>query len=163
ARIWTDYYNDVESKLGGLGPLRHCREYAAKNAEYMARLAGLIHHSSGEEGDISPYTAEMARELAIWYGNEYVRLSNPLTFDNPALTVPVRLIPEELELFNWIKSYCIEKGIPCMKKNDILQRGPNRFRKKDKINWLLDLLYEQNRVVPVIEGKTLYVAPNFDL
>ncbi|EPP6647949.1 hypothetical protein ACT9C2_004312, partial [Escherichia coli] len=23
--------------------------------------------------------------------------------------------------------------------------------------------YEQNRVVPVIEGKTLYVAPNFDL
>ncbi|EEX7164923.1 hypothetical protein NJI94_004892, partial [Escherichia coli] len=78
-------------------------------------------------------------------------------------TVPVRLIPEELELFNWIKSYCIEKGIPCMKKNDILQRGPNRFRKKDKINWLLDLLYEQNRVVPVIEGKTLYVAPNFDL
>lgn len=117
ARIWTDYYNDVESKLGGLGPLRHCREYAAKNAEYMARLAGLIYHSSGEEGEISPYTAEMARELAIWYGNEYVRLSNPLTFDNSALTVPVRLIPEELELFNWIKSYCIEKGILCMKKN----------------------------------------------
>ncbi|EPS0081423.1 hypothetical protein ACGI39_25875, partial [Escherichia coli] len=26
-----------------------------------------------------------------------------------------------------------------------------------------DLLYEQNRVVPVIEGKTLCVAPNFDL
>ncbi|EPR1968355.1 hypothetical protein ACRW4E_27440, partial [Escherichia coli] len=25
------------------------------------------------------------------------------------------------------------------------------------------LLYEQNRVVPVIEGKTLCVAPNFDL
>ncbi|EOL6246475.1 hypothetical protein NOI90_30520, partial [Escherichia coli] len=24
-------------------------------------------------------------------------------------------------------------------------------------------LYEQNRVVPVIEGKTLCVAPNFDL
>lgn len=116
ARIWTDYYNDVESKLGGFGPLRHCREYAAKNAEYMARLAGLIYHSSGEEGEISPYIAEMARELAIWYGNEYVRLSNPLTFDNPALTVPVRLIPEELELFNWIKSYCIEKGILCMKK-----------------------------------------------
>lgn len=56
------------------------------------------------------HTAEMARELAIWYGNEYVRLSNPLTFDNSALTVPVRLIPEELELFNWIKSYCIERG-----------------------------------------------------
>ncbi|EFH9373981.1 DUF3987 domain-containing protein, partial [Escherichia coli] len=153
----------VESKMSVLGPLRDFREYAAKNAEYMARLAGLIHHFSGEEGDISPYTAEMARELAIWYGNEYVRLSSPLTFENSALTVPVRLIPEELELFNWIKSYCIEKGIPCMKKNDILQRGPNRFRKKDKINWLLDLLYEQNRVVPVIEGKTWYVVPNFDL
>ncbi len=27
--------------------------------------------------------------------------------------------------------------------------------KKDKINWLLDLLYEQNRVVPVIEGKNV--------
>lgn len=89
-------------------------------------------------------------------------MSNPLTFDNSALTVPVRLIPEELELFNWIKSYCIEKD-PLYEKNDILQRGPNRFRKKDKINWLLDLLYEQNRVVPVIEGKTLCVAPNFDL
>ncbi|HFV0113536.1 TPA: hypothetical protein ACH7SL_004307, partial [Escherichia coli] len=25
------------------------------------------------------------------------------------------------------------------------------------------LLHEQNRVVPVIEGKTWYVAPNFDL
>lgn len=132
ARIWTDYYNDVESKLGGLGPLRHCREYAAKNAEYMARLAGLLHHLSSEEGDISPYTAEMGRELAIWYGNEYMRLSNPLTFDNTAQNETMRLIPEELELFNWIKSYCIEKGIPCMKKNDILQRGPNRFRKRIK-------------------------------
>lgn len=128
----------------------------------MARLAGLLHHLSSEEGDISPYTAEMGRELAIWYGNEYMRLSNPLTFDNTAQNETMRLIPEELELFNWIKSYCIEKGI-LYEKNDILQRGPNRFRKKDKINWLLDLLYEQNRVVPVIEGKTLCVAPNFDL
>lgn len=67
-------------------------------------------------GDISPYTAEMGRELAIWYGNEYMRLSNPLTFDNTAQNETMRLIPEELELFNWIKSYCIEKGIPCMKK-----------------------------------------------
>ncbi|GAB0844597.1 hypothetical protein ZA09F29_44140 [Escherichia coli] len=111
-----DYYNDVESKMAVLGPLRDFREYAAKNAEYMARLAGLIHHFSGEEGDISPYTAEMARELAIWYGNEYIRLSSPLTFENSAQTVTMRLIPEELELFSWIKSYCIEKGIPCMKK-----------------------------------------------
>lgn len=95
----------------------------------------------------------MARELAIWYGNEYVRLSNPLTFDNPALTVPVRLIPEELELFNWIKAIALRRDPLYEKKNDILQRGPNRFRKKDKINWLLDLLYEQNRVVLVIEGK----------
>lgn len=94
----------------------------------------------------------MGRELAIWYGNEYMRLSNPLTFDNTAQNETMRLIPEELELFNWIKSYCIEKG-SLYEKNDILQRGPNRFRKKDKINWLLDLLYEQNRVVPVIEGK----------
>lgn len=91
-----------------MGPLRHCREYAAKNAEYMARLAGLIYHSSGEEGRF--HTAEMARELAIWYGNEYVRLSNPLTFDNSALTVPVRLIPEELELFNWIKAIVLRRG-----------------------------------------------------
>lgn len=82
----------------------------------MARLAGLLHHLSSEEGDISPYTAEMGRELAIWYGNEYMRLSNPLTFDNTAQNETMRLIPEELELFNWIKSYCIEKGIPCMKK-----------------------------------------------
>ncbi len=50
-----------------------------------------------------------------------------------------------------------------MRKNDILQRGPNRFRKKDKLNWLLDLLYEQNRVVQFIDDKTWYVAPNFDL
>ncbi len=45
-----------------------------------------------------PYTAEMARELAIWYGNEYIRLSSPLTFENSAQTVTMRLIPEELEL-----------------------------------------------------------------
>lgn len=30
ARIWMDYYNDVESKMAVLGPLRDFREYAAK-------------------------------------------------------------------------------------------------------------------------------------
>ena len=85
-----------------------------KNAVHMARLAGLIYHSSGEEGDFP--TAEMGEELAIWYGNEYVRLSNPLTFDNSALTVPVRLIQRSLNFSTGIKSYCIEKGILCMKK-----------------------------------------------
>ncbi|HHU4842858.1 TPA: hypothetical protein ACUE6Z_004419, partial [Escherichia coli] len=32
-----------------------------------------------------------------------------------------------------------------------------------KLNWLLDLLYEQNRVVQLMDDKTWYVAPNFDL
>ncbi|EOZ4191145.1 hypothetical protein ACQLR8_004136, partial [Escherichia coli] len=31
------------------------------------------------------------------------------------------------------------------------------------VSWQHHLLHEQNRVVPVIEGKTWYVAPNFDL
>ncbi len=48
----------------GIGAFKTLPEYAAKNAEYMARLAGLIYHSSGEEGRF-PHTAEMARELAI--------------------------------------------------------------------------------------------------
>lgn len=76
-----------------------------------------------------PLHCRNGRELAIWYGNEYMRLSNPLSWQHCSKR-DYATHSRGAWTFQLDKSYCIEKGIPVW-KNDILQRGPNRFRKKD--------------------------------
>lgn len=149
---WITFYNKVESEMGTLGILTNFKDYASKMAENMARIAALLHHFNGDEGDISFLTTEAAVEISAWYVDEYIKLfSKPQEFT---------LISSETdELYCWIKDYCYRYVVPYIRKNTILQYGPNKFRNRKKANELLSILYSQNKILAKKQGKTVFIAP----
>ncbi|MCM7482009.1 YfjI family protein [Enterobacter hormaechei] len=148
---WIAFSNNVEYEMGILGRLSNFKDYASKMAENMARIAALLHHFNGDEGDISLLTVEAAVEISTWYVREYVRLfSKPQEF--------TLAISEADELYWWINNYCIRLKASWITKNTVLQYGPNKFRNRSKANELLNTLYSQNRILAEKRGKTVFIA-----
>ena len=148
---WIAFSNNVEYEMGILGRLSNFKDYASKMAENMARIAALLHHFNGDEGDISLLTVEAAVEISTWYVREYVRLfSKPQEF--------TLAISEADELYWWINNYCIRLKASWITKNTVLQYGPNKFRNRSKANELLNTLYSQNRILTEKKGKTVFIA-----
>jgi len=148
---WIAFSNNVEYEMGILGRLSNFKDYASKMAENMARIAALLHHFNGDEGDISLLTVEAAVEISTWYVGEYVRLfSKPQEF--------TLAISEADELYWWINNYCIRLNASWITKNTVLQYGPNKFRNRSKANEVLNTLYSQNRILTEKKGKTVFIA-----
>ncbi|HBR1207030.1 TPA: DUF3987 domain-containing protein [Klebsiella pneumoniae] len=148
---WIAFSNNVEYEMGILGRLSNFKDYASKMAENMARIAALLHHFNGDEGDISLLTVEAAVEISTWYVGEYVRLfSKPQEF--------TLAISEADELYWWINNYCIRLKASWITKNTVLQYGPNKFRNRSKANEVLNTLYSQNRILTEKKGKTVFIA-----
>lgn len=138
--------------MGFLGFLSDFKDYASKVAENMARIAALLHYFHYGEGDISLGAVEAAVKISAWYAEEYVQLfSKREEF--------VLVSSEADELLVWIKSHCFQCVVPYIRKNTILQYGPNRFRNRSKLNELLSTLYSQNKVQTWQRGKTIFIQP----
>ncbi|NEV83428.1 MULTISPECIES: YfjI family protein [Enterobacter] len=147
-----EFYNKVESEMGMLGCLSDFKDYASKVAENMARMAALLHYFEGRGGDISLIAVEAAIQIISWYVDEYLRLFS----QRQELTL---VGSEENELYSWIKEYCVRNMIPYLRKNTILQYGPNRFRNRARVNELLSTLYSQRKILAEKRGKTIFIQP----
>ncbi|UCQ53887.1 DUF3987 domain-containing protein [Edwardsiella tarda] len=153
---WIAFYNEVETEMRLIGFLSDFKDYASKVAENMARIAALLHYFNGDEGDISLTAVDAAIEISSWYVNEYIKL-----FSKPQ---EVNIVNADAdELYWWIKEYCNRNFIPYMRKNTILQNGPDRFRKCSKANELLSILYYQGKISAYKKGKTLFIQPTSTL
>ena len=148
---WIEFYNKVESDMGGLGVLSNFKDYASKVAENMARITSLLHYFNGNDGDIPLSTVEDAVKITTWYVNEYIHI-----FSKPQELTPA--ISEADELYWWIKNHCNRLVVPYITKNTVLQYGPNKFRKRSKANELLGMLYSQNRILVAKKGKTTLIT-----
>lgn len=65
---------------------------------------------------------------------------------------------ESNELFLWINNFCMTNRITYFKKNHLLQYGPNRFREKRRLDFLLNILCQQNRIWLWNAHKTNYIG-----
>ncbi|HBX6008383.1 TPA: YfjI family protein [Klebsiella pneumoniae] len=153
---WIAFYNEVETEMQLIGFLSDFKDYASKVAENMARISALLHYFNGDEGDISLTAVDAAIEISSWYVNEYIKL-----FSKPQEVNMVNTDADEL--YWWIKEYCNRNFIPYMRKNTILQNGPDRFRKCSKANELLSILYSQGKINAYKKGKTLFIQPTSTL
>ncbi|WP_263068387.1 YfjI family protein [Enterobacter huaxiensis] len=153
---WIAFYNEVETEMQLIGFLSDFKDYASKVAENMARIAALLHYFNGDEGDIYLTAVDAAIEISSWYVNEYTKL-----FSKPQEVNMVNTDADEL--YWWIKEYCNRNFIPYMRKNTILQNGPDRFRKCSKANELLSILYSQGKINAYKKGKTLFIQPTSTL
>ncbi|HAV2163263.1 TPA: DUF3987 domain-containing protein [Enterobacter cloacae] len=147
-----EFYNKVESEMGMLGFLSDFKDYASKVTENMARVAALLHYFEGSGGDISLIAVEAAIQIISWYVDEYVRL-----FSKQQESTLVG--SEAHDLYCWIKEYCVRNTIPYLRKNTILQYGPNRFRNRATVSELLSTLYSQRKIMAAKRGKTIFIQP----
>ncbi|ELY6247418.1 DUF3987 domain-containing protein [Cronobacter universalis] len=152
AERWIAFYNQVETEMRLIGFLSDFKDYASKIAENMARVAALLHYFNGDEGDISLTAAEAAIEISTWYADEYIKL-----FSKQQELYVVNT--DANELYWWIKEYCNKNFVPYIRKNTILQYGPNRFRDRNRTNELLSTLYSQGKISTYKKGKTLFIQP----
>lgn len=139
--LWENIFNTVESSILPGGEFCEARDYASKVAENIARLAGVLHVFEGFEGTkISDLTLGAAADIVIWYAREFIRLFSPPSAHD-VISDYARALDE------WLIDFCKTTGLLYIPRNDLLQIGPNKLRRRDIMSIAIQRLVETNRVV----------------
>ncbi len=159
AARWIDIYNQIEKRVVPGQYFGEMRDYAAKMAENIARLAALFHYFEGEKGDISANILDGAAYIIFWFAEEFYRLF-----------VPKPEAPQEQQdaqvLATWLQNLISQRGWQCIKKNYIRQHCPNQLRSKNRFDTALDWLNYENKIAfycgnargdYCIDGKTTWI------
>lgn len=137
---WLHIANQIEASIRPGGAFCEASDYASKIAENIARIAGVFHAFSGQEGaQISLDTLRSAVMVASWYANEFIRLFSP---PDPI----AESVRDAIVLESWLVKLVQTRGWLSVEKNFILQFGPNSLRNRDRLNWALGYLGQAQRL-----------------
>ena len=149
AEKWHAEYNRIELMCGQTGSLREYRDYASKQLEHVARIAGVLEAFVTGNLVVSERTMHAAILLASYYLDSFIHL------------MADDALPEEMEdvvlLETWLQANrhrVYFRGIP---KNYLLKYGPNRLRSRERLNRALDNLLIKGKVSCYKQGRTTYV------
>ena len=117
-KVWTSFFNGVESGLKNPSKWLLIKDFASKSAENVARLAALLHLFEGKNGDISPATIENAIQIVEWHLWEARRL-----FGTKLLS---SMEKDSVNLLQWIK----DKKLRQTTLRHLQQFSPLRDRQK---------------------------------
>jgi hypothetical protein len=145
-RMWIEFHDDIERKLGRLGILQDVADFAAKSAENAGRIAGVLHtFENGPEGEIGANMMAAGCALASWHLSEAQRAMGAL--DTPADIADARL------LLDWLLS---QEGDVVAPRN-VSQFGPARLRQKTRRNAAINVLLDTANIMETkIGGTTVY-------
>jgi hypothetical protein len=140
-RLWIGAYNAIEQQLGPQGKFIDIQATAAKAAENILRMAGVIEFTDNLEcALIEEDSLHDAIKLMQHYLNEAVRLAN---------IVPV---PEQLEqaqeLLEWLKA----RGWSQFTLQQVYKTGPRFARSASQARALLNVLKRHYWVVAERDG-----------
>ena len=153
-REWINVANEIECMIRPGGPFCEASDYASKVAENIARIAGVFHAFSGNEGtSISFDTLRCAVDLCSWYAQEFIRLFSP---PDPLHETT----KDAILLEKWLIAIYKSRNWISIQKNFILQYGPNRLRSKQRLNWALNCLCGGGRISGSMQGRTEMVYLN---
>ena len=131
---WEMEFDNIQAMMRPGGLLQNDKDFGAKLADKIARLAALLHFFEGAEGAIPLTTLERAISIAQWYAYEFVRY----------FTKPVKL-PQEQEDANrmlyWFANHVRTGGAFAIKKTEVRQCAPNQLRNIMRLNSALRLLW----------------------
>jgi len=150
---WDKEHDLIEQAMQPGGFYYQFRDFASKQADKIARLAALMHFFEGHEGAISRETLERAIIIGNWFACEFVRIFTPPP-----------TIPEDqknaVTVRDWLVHQFRTTGLVAVRKNDILQLGPNPVRSKSALNGALGYLKMWGTVVEwkAPEDRKTYVA-----
>ncbi|HBK3325501.1 TPA: DUF3987 domain-containing protein [Vibrio parahaemolyticus] len=128
--IWLDIANDIESKMAPGGVFEHVKDHASKLPENIGRLAALIHHFDelSEEG-ISKEALFEAIDLIAYFSREFIKV----------FSLRPKYEQDAESLYYWLGEHA-NMGVRYVKRNKLLQFGPNGTRNKKSLDIALDYL-----------------------
>ena len=135
---WLDVFNEIETGILAGGRFEQISDHASKLADNIARVAALLHFFEGGQGDISCEVLDFAVDVCCWYSDQFFQIFVP----------PPQEDIDANDLLDWLYGYFGER-YGKIKKNKILQCGPNKLRKKLRLERALYVLRER-RLISVV-------------
>lgn len=134
---WEQVYNDIERRSSVCGDFYPIKDFSAKFADNIARIAAIFHMVSGYSGDISYNTLYDAVDVHHWYSQEILRLFTP------KVDVP-QYVTDAEQLAPFIQRSLAENNHVPVPKNELRKNCPNKLRKDSRFYTALDFLVQQN-------------------
>lgn len=146
---WFSLARETEWMLRVGDYLHDINDFASKVMEILGRLAAVLHYFNGEQGKISLDTLKRAMTIVVWHVDEYKRLFSP-AFEMPQNQIDAREVASYLRRTVW-GGHGSESWIA---KNALLQNGPKRTRRRDRLDAALRILQDKCAIWIGIEPKT---------
>ncbi|MCQ4235276.1 YfjI family protein [Pseudomonas stutzeri] len=135
---WDETYNKIESELNEGGMYERSKDHASKLSENIARVAALLHYFEFGNETISLESLKSA---------EIIVLECSRTFRKEFTFMP-SIISDAEVLYTWIQSNCKNSHLfNWVDKNEILRKGPTKFRVTSKLNPILDCLVASGKII----------------
>ncbi|EFC9832182.1 DUF3987 domain-containing protein [Escherichia coli] len=137
AEFWGNK-RDIWISLPINDPRWRCIDYMLQKANTNTlRIAGLLHYFSDQETEIIPLSVVQSASLIMdWYLNQAVSWFYQFTDE-------YKFYQDVEELRQWIHNKFTANGWLPFKKNDIIKYGPNKFRRSDKLEPLMNYIIGQ--------------------
>lgn len=133
---WVQIFNEVESEIRDCGRFEGAGDMASKLLDNISRVAALVSvFERGWDEDVDIDSLLFAVKLCSWCSDEFYRIFLP---------------PKECELdaeclLEWLE-WKRDVGRVEILKSELLQYGPNRLRKKGRLDAALDILISEGKV-----------------
>ncbi len=131
---WEWEHDNIQFMMRPGELLANDKDFGAKHADKIARMAAQLHFFDGNIGPISLSTLERAISISKWYALEFVRC-----FSKPP-SLPQEQRDANL-LLGWFANHIRTGGEFVLKKTDVRQCGPNQLRNIMRLNTALRLLW----------------------
>ena len=147
-RYFVHIYNTLQGLMRPYGIFQDMAAHAAKQAEYVARVAAILHTWDGRVGPILEETLHRAEAIVHWHAFEYMRF-----FSNA--TAPARDAQDAQEL----ETLLVQKrfmGQPTIRRADLVFVCPSSWRRA-RAERALHVLINQRRACIEAWGRTSVV------
>ncbi len=144
-RIWIDFSNEVEKKIGGGGDFEAIRGFANKAAEHAARLAAIIttiELKQVDGGEFGSDAISSGIEIVRYHIAEALRLFEATQASNELIAAQ--------KLLTWLQTSWDEELVSL---RDIYQLGPNAIRNKATSSKLVDILVDHGWLIDAGPGE----------
>ncbi|MBN2866778.1 MAG: DUF3987 domain-containing protein [Thiotrichales bacterium] len=149
---WFQVHNEIQFQTNPSTPngrFHGCTDHAARLMQNITRVAGVLHciNADSYEDEIDLDTLQESINMVAYFSDTYRWL-----FVKP----PQAILDAQL-LDGWLNLY--RKNCPnsFIRKNFILQNGPNSLRGKDRLNNALYILQQNNLITMFSEDKTTWI------
>lgn len=149
-KSWETEFNRIEQEVGPAGALFEYRDWASKQLEHVARIAGILEVFVTGKTVVSHDTMDAAIHIANYFRSSFIKIMEESAMSEE--------IEDEMKLKKWINDNRHRFNYGMMQKNYIRRNGPNSLRNKERLDRALYNLEGKGDVSIKKICKTTYIS-----